>query len=499
MIANFSHLGRRSSRSLRGPGKVVIAALAAALAVGGGCSNFFGPGPDPAADGRVDGGLVTTCNPLQVLDPTGNSPGCGELYSCLQTHCDQQLRACFGNDYQSQQFVDVPCQSVVQCEQDSGCNSNSGCVKSAESSCATCLTQVVDCEQSSCQGACNSQGSGGNGSGGNGSGGSGGSAAITLVPNVQVTAIALDSDTVYFANQQGLAKVGKDGSGETGLGGFPQVSGLALDANNLYVVNPTNNSLLALGKSAGGRQTTLATWMCGGGSGSLALDSSGIYLTSGSNLFDVPIAGGSANLLASDVSSNGGGSTRIALDDQYVYYVASDLDGGVPATHQAINAVAKAPTLGGAGCGNQLTGMHVADVDGSLMAMSPAVTASETVLFFTDLTSNGLAPTLELRAAILPMPLHGIQAGTFATLQTATNSSNPSAGNAIAADPGGGSLYVAGFDGIYRVACNIGSCGTPQMFVPGADATALAFDGQYLYYGDQSGGVNPPGLRKIAK
>jgi hypothetical protein len=494
MIAKFAQLGRRSSRSLLGTRNVIVAALAAVLAVGG-CSNFFGPGPDPAADGRVDGGLTTPCSPLELLDPAGNGPGCSQLYSCLKARCDQQLRACFGSDYQNQQFADAPCQSVAECEQGSGCGSNSSCVRSAQSSCATCLTQVVACEQQTCQGTCNSQGSGGNGSGG-----TSGSGAITLVPNVQVTAIALDDDTVYFANQQGLAKVGKDGSGETGLGSFAQVTALALDANNLYIVNPTNNSLLAVGKNAGG-QTTLATWMCGGGSGSLALDSSGIYLTSGSNLFDVPIAGGSANLLASDVSSNGGpiGSARIALDDKYVYYAGSDLDGGIVGAHPAINAVAKTPTLGGAGCGNQLTGLHVADVDGNLAGMSLAVTASETVLFFADLTSNGLTPTLELRAIVLPMPLHAIQPGTFATLQAPTNSGNATAGSAIAADPDGGYLYVAGFDGIYRVACNIGSCGAPQMFVPGAAASALAFDGQYLYYGDQSGGVNPPGLRKIAK
>jgi hypothetical protein len=240
--------------------------------------------------------------------------------------------------------------------------------------------------------------------------------------------------------------------------------------------------------------------MCGGGQGSLVLDSSGIYLTSGPNVFKVPVAGGSVNFLASDVSSNSGPSsgTRLATDDQYVYYTATDMDGGLQPSHQAINGILKTATLPGNGCSNQF-GTHLSDADGTIMSISLAAQQSEKVLFFSDLTSNGLTPILELRTLIVTSPLQSSGAGTIGMLQAPTTANNSNAGSPILADPDGGYLYVAGFDGIYRIACNVGSCDTLELFVPGAAATAMAFDGQYLYYGDQSSGVNPPGLRKIAK
>ncbi|HEY4102381.1 MAG TPA: hypothetical protein VGM44_00755 [Polyangiaceae bacterium] len=491
MSPKITPLPRPKQRSLRALGVIASAFVVTALAASGGCSNFFGAGPDPAADGRVDASAVGGsggCSPLASLDPTGNGVGCEALYDCLRAHCDPELRSCFGSNYQSQSFSGSLCEGVTSCVLQNQCSPGNSCAKAAKNGCPTCLTQLVSCEQSTCQGMCNGQG------------GSGSSGAITLVPNVQVSAIALDPDTVYFATQQGLAKVGKDGTGEIGLSALSQPSGLALDANNLYAIDGANNSLVALAKSGTPHQTTLGSWMCGGGPGSLVLDSSGIYLTSGPTLFKIPIAGGSVNFLASDGSSNGGPGygTRLAADDQYAYYIANDQDGGVQPGHQAINGILKTSALPGNGCSNQV-GTHLTDADGTIMAVSLAAQQSEKVLFFSDLTSNGLTAILELRALILISPLRSSTAGTLAMLQAPTTSNNPTAGSPIIADPDGGYLYVAGFDGIYRIACNIGSCGSPEMFVPGASASALAFDGQYLYYGDQSGGQNPPGLRKIAK
>ena len=114
-------------------------------------------------------------------------------------------------------------------------------------------------------------------------------------------------------------------------------------------------------------------------------------------------------------------------------------------------------------------------------------------------TSDGLTPVLIVHATILGsagMP----STGDLAMLTAPNSNGTGFAGTALAADANGGYLYFGAFDGIYRMACNITACGQPELFVPGALATALAFDGEFLYYGDQNGGANGgPGLKKIAK
>ena len=509
-MMTLAHLVRSVLRARRGSGSFVGASILVALVVNGGCSNFFGSGPDPAADGRVDGGPVgsggnTGCNPLGSFDPNSNGEGCESLYSCLQSTCDNSLRACFGSDYQNANFNGAVCQELASCIASNGCNpnSNSGCLNGASAGCKVCLATLVNCENSSCRGAGNSSQCGTPSTGG--AGGGGGSSNVTvLASNTQVNAIALDTNTVYFETQSGLAKVNKDATQEQGLGSFTQLSGLGLDANFLYVESPQNNAVLAVPKT--GSQTNpppLASWMCGGGQGSLVLDGSGIYLTSGQALYQVPIAGGSANLLANDVApvSGPGWGTRVAVDASNVYYAANSMIGGT----QIINSIAKSAAPSGTNCGAQSSGKQIATARGTIGAMALASGQTvmpgqtESVLFFTDLTSDGLTPVLIVHATILGsagMP----STGDLAMLTAPNSNGTGFAGTALAADANGGYLYFGAFDGIYRMACNITACGQPELFVPSALATALAFDGEFLYYGDQNGGANTaPGLKKIAK
>ncbi|HTA90658.1 MAG TPA: hypothetical protein VK745_13805 [Polyangiaceae bacterium] len=500
-MTTLMHFVDSTWRSARGSGARVGLSVATVLMISVGCSNFFGPGPDPAVDGRVDAGLAgtgggTSCNPVASIDPSGNGQGCGALYSCLQSSCGSQLSACFGNDNTS--FAGSVCQGLSSCIANSGCNSSesSGCLNNAESGCKVCLLALAACEMTNCR-------SSGNTSPCAASGGGSGNTS-TLAANVQVNAIALDTNSVYFETQNGLAKVNKDGSQEQGLGNFNQLSGLGLDANFLYVINSATNSVLAVPKA--GAQTNppaLASWMCGGGQGSLALDGSGIYLTSGPDLYHVPIAGGSAGLLTTDVALATGSAwgARVALDNNNVYYVGNGVAGG----GQAINSIAKSTLPSGVSCGAQSVGKAVAQAQGSVGGMSLAAGQSttpgqtESVLFFTDLTSNGLTPELMVHATILGASTPA-STGDLATLVAPSTANNGNVGAAIAADADGGYLYFGSFDGIYRIACNVAACGQPELFVPGASATALAFDGDFLYYGDQSSGSSgPPGLKKIAK
>ncbi len=148
-------------------------------------------------------------------------------------------------------------------------------------------------------------------------------------------------------------------------------------------------------------------------------------------------------------------------------------------------------------------GQVVASAHGSVGAMSLATGQTstspgqtESVLFFTDLTSDGLNPQLMVHASIQGGSTPPTT-GDLATLTASSTNNNGNAGAAIVADADGGYVYFGSFDGIYRIACNITACGQPELFVPGASATALAFDGAFLYYGDQSGGTNgAPGSKK---
>jgi len=338
-----------------------------------------------------------------------------------------------------------------------------------------------------------SGGGSGSGSGGGTFQGEGGASAGSppLVEGVSVNALALDDKTVYFSTNQGLAKVAKSGGNPVPLGGFSQLNGLALGPQAIYAVNG-DGSLISVRKD-GTSTMTLVPATCGGGSGAIALDAGNIFFTTGSSLRTAAIGAGAPSDLATDVWQAGGPATgaRLALDADNIYYVGNSNTGG----QGALFGVSRL-SVGNPICmGMSRQGTRLATAKGSLAALI----GDGTRLYFTDLTSNGLAPVLAVSAVIAPL-LGPAQVTELASL-TASNNSSQSAGNALTSD--GTYLYFGAFAGIYRVlvdgpSCTAAAlpCAKPELVVPGAMATALAVDEDFLYYGDQNG---PSALKKLAK
>jgi hypothetical protein len=313
-----------------------------------------------------------------------------------------------------------------------------------------------------------------------------------LVSGVSVSDLVVDADSVYFTSNQGLAKVQKSGGNPVPLGGFSQLNALAVDAHAIYAVN-NNGSLFSVHKDGSGTMT-YGTAMCGGGSGAVALDAGNAFFTTGPFLRTVPIGGGTTSDLASDVWEGGGPATaaRLALDAQNAYYLGSPNTGG----SGAVFGVARAGSLGSSCFGGQpSSGTQIAAGKGSITAIA----GDGKRLYFTDVTSNGLSPVLVVSAILAP----SLAPSTVTELAklNSDNNNSPNAGNALASD--GTYLYFGGFSGIYRVlvggpTCSSTAlpCGTPELVVANAMATALALDDGFLYYGDQNG---QSGLKKIAK
>lgn len=313
-----------------------------------------------------------------------------------------------------------------------------------------------------------------------------------LVSGVSVSDLAIDADGVYFTSNQGLAKVQKSGGSPVPLGGFSQLNGLAVDAQAIYAVN-NNGFLFSVHKDGSGTKT-LSSAMCGGGSGAVELDQGNAFFTTGPYLRTAPIDGGGSNDLASNVFAGGGpaSATRLALDAQNAYYLGASNIGGSSAVYGVSRAGSVATSCS---AGLEGSGTQIATGKGAISAL----TGDGTRLYFTDVTSNGLSPVLVVSAILAP----SLQSSTVTDLAklTADNNNTQNAGSALASD--GTYLYFGGFAGIYRVlvggptcSSNALPCGTPELVVSDASATALALDDGFLYYGDQNG---PSGLKKIAK
>jgi len=217
-----------------------------------------------------------------------------------------------------------------------------------------------------------------------GAAGVGNAQPIVLAAGVSANALALDANQVYFTSGQGLAKVAKSGGNPMPLGGFSQLNGLAVDTAALYAVN-SSGALFSVRKDGTGTKT-LASSMCAGGSGAVVLDASHVFFSTGPYLRDTLLGSSTTEDLASDVWQAGGPATaaRIALDAQNVYYVGNPSTGGQGALYGVARASASATTC----MGQTSRGTQVATAKGSIAA----VIGDGSRLYFTDLTSNGLAP-----------------------------------------------------------------------------------------------------------
>ncbi|HEY4158025.1 MAG TPA: hypothetical protein VGM29_08005 [Polyangiaceae bacterium] len=228
-MMRVSYFGRRGLRRWRTLSAVASASVVTALVVANGCSNFAGPGPDPAADGRVDGGhglsgsgsggSAASCNPLTSFDPNGNGPGCSKLYNCLATKCDSVMRTCFSGSYQNPSFGGGLCEGLTTCMINQGCSTSSTNSCSRNAACSACLTALVECETSNCNNSasnsCGSLGAGGSGGFGGGASGTGG---------IRTTGGAGGIGTTGGASGAG-AKGGAGGTSSTG--GFAGTAGSA--------------------------------------------------------------------------------------------------------------------------------------------------------------------------------------------------------------------------------------------------------------------------------
>jgi hypothetical protein len=323
-----------------------------------------------------------------------------------------------------------------------------------------------------------------------GAAGAGNAQPIVLASGVSVNDLVLDADHVYFTSGQGLAKVAKSGGNPVPLGGFSQLNGLAVDAAALYAVN-SSGALFSVRKDGTGTKT-LASSMCAGGSGAVVLDASHVFFSTGPYLRSTSLGDGTTQDLSSDVWQAGGPATaaRIAFDAQNVYYVGNPSIGG----QGALYGVARASATAASCMGLTQRGTQVAAAQGTIAALIGAGGR----LYFTDLTSNGLSPVLAV-SAILSPSLSPSAVTSLAKLDFSGNN-GPSAGSALTADAS--YLYFGGFSGIYRVliggpACKAAPpCADPELLVGGVNATALAVDEAFLYYGDQNG---PSGVKKIPK
>jgi len=314
----------------------------------------------------------------------------------------------------------------------------------------------------------------------------------SLVSGVSVSDLAIDADSVYFTSNQGLAKVQKSGGNPVPLGGFSQLNGLVVDAHAIYAVN-NNGSLFSVHKDGSGT-TTLSSAMCGGVSGAVALAATEVFFTTGPYLRTTTVSGGTPFDLAANVWEGGGpaAAARLALDAQNAYYLGNPSTGG----QGALYGVSQASLVGASCTGLTGSGTQIAVAKGSIAALA----GDGTRLYFSDVTSNGLSPVLVVSVILAPSLTTRSTVTDLAKL-TADSNNSPNAGNALASD--GTYLYFGGFSGIYRVlvggpTCSSTAlpCGTPELVVANAAATALAVDDGFLYYGDQNG---PSGLKKIAK
>ncbi len=185
-----------------------------------------------------------------------------------------------------------------------------------------------------------------------------GGAAVTIVTGeANPTSLAVDSSGVYWANWSSydtapvadgsVVSAGLDGSNVATLAeNLIYARGLALDADNVYWVSASEETLYRLPK-AGGTPVALASGLYD--PGSPVLDESGIYVRTRNRPDDlqgedaivrVDPTGGGAEIIVSERY----GISSIDVHDGFVYYTRS---GGSASCERRSGVVRRLPTAGG--------------------------------------------------------------------------------------------------------------------------------------------------------
>lgn len=149
----------------------------------------------------------------------------------------------------------------------------------------------------------------------------GGGQVITLV-NTEIinlrTAVAVDSDKVYFTDDQNNIKTVPVNGGSVSIIGSGDPTAMVLNANDLYWVEYANGTVKKMNKN-GGLITTLAS-----GSKSpagIATDGSSVYwieFTNPGKVLKVSVNGGSSSIISNEANTIG-----IAADNQSPYWAVS--------------------------------------------------------------------------------------------------------------------------------------------------------------------------------
>jgi len=148
---------------------------------------------------------------------------------------------------------------------------------------------------------------------------SGGSPEVLIASQVNPVTVAVDGPTIYWGSGQELDR--------RALAGGPTVTldpnganAVVQDSKNLYWLTNMGSGISSTAKPGGA--ITVLTSNLPAPPGSLVVDSSTVYATTGGEVIAVPIGGGSVRVLATQRNNPNG----IAVDSNNVYWV--DTGGG---------------------------------------------------------------------------------------------------------------------------------------------------------------------------
>jgi hypothetical protein len=453
------------------------------------CSDFWGPGPDPSRAGPFLGvsgrtGIGTAGN--GAVGPTGAggdssscptqplgllleraSANCADVRACAKASCDGQLQQCLGNDY-DRGSVSGPCQSYVNCA--SGCNCDDGCLNGCGMSngdaCLNCAMMVQTCMQGACPQAleaCQSA---------NGK-------PTVLVSNLTSNpgSLALDGEFVYFTTGQGIAKIPKTGGKAQALGGFPNLSGIAVGGGFIYfVVDSGGVSRIPVD---GSQPTMIVPATQGGGSGPIAFDDANLFFLVGQNVRRTPLAGGPPESLVNDVWQQGpNNGQRLALGMSSVFYMGG---GPNPGTSSQVSVIAKgAPSIGNDGLQGSHPGVSLTAASGEIRGL----VSDGKLVYFADLASDGLKLVLEI---------HKLDPSSKKNTVLASVSPMMNGGASAALATDGQSVFFGSAAGLFSVGVNGGSVTTLD---ESSQPTSIALDDSYIYWADQ---LNNSSIKRLPK
>jgi hypothetical protein len=447
------------------------------------CSDFWGPGPDPSragpflgVSGRSAGGTAgngaggepSTCasEPLSLLLERA-SANCAEVRACAKASCNDMLQQCLGNNY-DRGVVSGPCQSYVDCA--AGCNCDEGCLNgcgmSGGDACLNCVMMVQTCMLGACAPtleACQST---------NGK-------PTVLVSNLSSNpgALALDGEFVYFTTGQGVAKIPKTGGKAQALGGFPNLNGIAVGGGFIYVVLETGS--VSRMKLDGSQPTTIVSTNVGGGSGPIMFDEMKLFFLGGNLVRRAPLAGGAVEQLANDGWQGGPNSSlRLALDASAIYYVAGGFNPGATSQVSMLSKDAAA-------IGMDAPGMHGGTSLAAAHGEIRSLTSDGKLVYFSDFTSDGLKPVVEIRK-LDPSTKESSVLAAVSPMMNGGGGSTP-----VATD--GKNVFFGGATGLYSVGVKGGSV---TVLDESSQAIAIALDDGYVYWADQ---LNNSSIKRVPK